>query len=200
MNIEDIEKKMTEEGLASAHSSITEGIKYGTQVTSQYSKSNSWFPTIYEQEKYRAIDVEANTREETGLNLSEQKELIGRTESGATDGRKQAETSIQPTKTDWEKSYSNMQTALKEENGINYSELIMPKDTSTTYWLASRCIYTAPSYCRFCVRCVYNGGVDVGNVYISGSNSVNFNLALFPVVSLSSELLETDGAGGFTVK
>ena len=202
MNIEDIEKKMTKEGLESVHEYFSNGIKYGNQVTRQYSKSYSWFPSIYEQEKYRAIDKEANIREETGLNLSEQKELIGRTESGTTDGGKQAKTSIQPTLTYWYENYYGMQKELKEENGINYIGLIMPRGSGTTYWLASRCIGPNGSSfsCTFYVRSVRSNGVSASTMYYSHNSTYNNSLALFPVVSLSSELLVSDGADGFTVK
>ena len=201
MNIKDIEKKMTEEGLKSAHEYINEGTKYGNQVTRKYRRNYIWFPTIYEQEQYRAIDKETNTREETGIKVSEQNELIGRTESGATGGGKQAETSIQPTQTYWYKTHDDMQTALKEENGINYRELIKPQGIRTkAYWLASRNIITFSYRCYFNVSSVDGGGFGGRNMCYSDSNTYDDSLALFPVVSLSSELLVTDGADGFKVE
>ena len=190
MNIEDIEKYMTTEALGEAHE-YANGAKYGEQVGSAYSSGNSYYPAIYEKEKLSVINGNKNTE---GIEMSEQ-------ESWETGGYKQG-SSIQPYQTYWYKNSSFMSTAFEvAENGTSYYSLIMPKGTSSTYWLASRCVNTYSSGCNFNLRFVNGGSVDYVNVvdsyegeYWSGS------CGLFPVVFLSSELISGSSSAGFVVQ
>ena len=136
MNIDDIEKYMTEEALASAHE-YTKGAKYGEQVPNAYRTVNSKYPVMYAKENLSFINEGPEKKD--GLGMSEQTEFIEQTENGATDGKITTVTSIQPYQTYWYKSNSDMQTAFKTAtNGTNYYNLIMPKGSNTKYWLASR--------------------------------------------------------------
>ena len=76
----------------------------------------------------------------------------------------------------------------------------MPNGTSTYYWLASRCVDTTSYYCYFSVRYVDSDGVYAYAMYFSGGSSADDSFELFPVVTLSSELLSGNATDGFTVK
>ena len=199
MNIEDIEKYMTDEAVTEAHN-YSNAAKYGEQVSSAYTSSKR-YPIIYAEEEKSVINGSENN---SGLGLSEQNSLIGRTDNGATSGYLNTATSIQPYQTYWYKDSSFMKTAFKDvENSSsisNYYDLIMPKGTSTTYWLASRCIANYSSNCYFDVRYVHSGIVGAYSMFTSGNNAFNYYLALFPVVSLSSELIEGNAESGYTVE
>ena len=207
INIEDIEKYMTESAKNSAKAS-----PYNTQPYGAYSQSNSNYPAIYAQENKSVI----NGQEETGgLEMSSQNEFIERnatvqeptSESGkvnnpATNGQVKATTSIQPYMTYWNKDASFMSTAFKtyEGNTDNYYDLIMPKGDNTAYWVASRDICTYLNACDFAVRRVNSGYVGSWSLLQSnGIKTYNLSFALFPVVTLSSELIEGDAVEGFEV-
>ena len=139
INIEDIEKYMTEAALTEAYNytNSSSNTKYGNQIGNAYSTSSSKYPVIYAQEKLAVINGEANG--DTGLDLSKQDTFIERTEG--TNGAITTATSIQPYQTYWYKDGTYMSTAFKEyQEGESYYNLIIPSGTSTTYWVASRCI------------------------------------------------------------
>ena len=198
MNIDDIEKYMTEEALTSAHE-YTNGAKYGEQVPNAYTTTNSQYPVMYAKENLSFINEGPEKKD--GLGMREQTEFIEKTENGATDGKITTATSIRPYQTYWYKSNSDMQTAFKTAtNGTNYYNLIMPKGSSTTYWLASRCVSTGSSYCNFGMRIVGSGDVYAYSMYSSSDITGGSSLALFPAVSLSSELINGDATTGFSVQ
>ena len=196
INIEDIENYMTEEALTDAHSS-----PYRTQTGSAYT-TNKNYPAIYAQEKLAVINGTPNG--DTGLDLSKQDTFVERTEG--TNGAITTVTSIQPYQTYWYKDATFMSTAFKEytkqDSSIaNYYNLIMPKGTGTTYWVASRCVFTSSSNCGFIVRNVDSGTVGARVMYGSNGGTADASsLALFPVVTLSSSLIEGDASTGFSVK
>ena len=89
----------------------------------------------------------------------------------------------------------------KQDSSIaNYYNLIMPKGTGTTYWVASRCVSAYSRDCSFFVRYVRSGGVYANRMYDSGGDAYGNSRALFPVVTLSSSLIEGDASTGFSVK
>ena len=199
INIEDIEKCMTEEALADVHNYINtdSNTKYGNQVSSAYSTSNNKYPAIYAQEKLAVINGEANG--DIGLDLSKQDTFVERTEG--TNGAIDTATSIQPYQTYWFKDATYMSTAFKEyQEGESYYNLIIPSGTSTTYWVASRCIVTNNNYCDFDICYVSLGRVGACGMYFSTSNVFNDSCALFPIVTLNSSLIEGDAIAGFNVK
>ena len=119
MNLEDVENKLTASALASAR-----GDNYLKQASSAYSKENSYYPSIYAQEKLSVID---GTQRSTGLDRSEQKILIGRTDNGATEGHLQASTSIQPYTDCIYIDSTSLPKAFQTdtESGISYYELLV---------------------------------------------------------------------------
>jgi hypothetical protein len=194
IEIEDIEGLMTEEGLASAHS-YTSLVKYGMQNTSAYTKYNR-YPTIYANEKLSVIN---GVKKEAGLGMSEQSTYYTDTANASL----KATTSIQPYQTFWYKSAEDIKKYLGVTGSLTTStnyELIMPKQNSTTYWVASRCVNTRGSYCYFYVRGVDSGSVSAYIMYSSVDGYNDKSLALRPVVSLSSDLLVRAEDGTWSVK
>lgn len=200
LNIDDIEKYMTEEAVKSAHEDTTDAAKYGEQVTNPYTSCKN-YPIIYAKENLSYINNGPEKKD--GLGMSEQTEFVEKTENGGTDGKITTATSIKPYQTYWHKDYSFMQTAFKTAtNGTKYYNLIMPKGLSPTYWLASRCVLTYSLNCNYDMRMVSSGSVSSQLMY-SSSGDTDHNrgsLALFPAVSLSSELISGDATTGFTVQ
>lgn len=192
INIEDIEKYMTETALSDAHSysDIRSNTIYGNQVSNVYSSSNSRYPVIYAQEKLAVINGKSNGK--TGLGLSEQNTFIERSAGTSTTssiGAITTATSIQPYQTYWYKDQTYMSTAFKDyKTGANYYNLIIPKGAITTYWMASRCVDSFSDHCYFDVLSIDGGGMRVASVYSSYDGINNSSRALFPIVTLSSEL------------
>ena len=198
INIEDIEKYMTDTALTEAHNytNTDSNTKYGNQVSSAYI-TNKNYPAIYAQERLSVIDGEENG--DTRLDLSKQDTFIERTEG--TNGAITTATSIQPYQTYWYKDATFMSTAFKDyKEGANYYNLIMPRGISTTYWAASRCTDPYSSDCDFAVRLIYSGNVGANYMYDSYSNTHNASRALFPIVTLNSSIIEGDATSGFSVK
>ena len=200
INIEDIENYMTEEaknGTDGAYKYNNRNATYNTQTSTPYTSSKK-YPTIYAKENLSVIN---GTPKNNGLGMSEQTSLVGRTDESATDGKLEASTSIQPYQTYWYKDSSFMKTAFKTaNNGKNYYDLLMPNGTRTYYWLASRCVDTDSYSCNFLVRNVYSGVVNVYDMYHSNDHTYNDSRELFPVVTLSSELLSGNATNEFIVK
>ena len=194
LNIEDIEKYMKTEKLTDTRSYTNGVTQYGNQVSSAYTSYKN-YPVIYAEEKLSVINENKKTK---GLGMNEQTRFIEKTDDGASNGILNASTSIQPYQTYWYKDNSYMQTAFRTaEGGANYYNLLI--NTSTNYWLASRCVSTDSSDCSFTMRHVYNGNVGAYNMYYSSDNINGDSHTLFPVVSLSSSLLSGNATSGYAV-
>ena len=198
INIEDIENYMTDDaknGTNGAYKYNNGNATYNTQTSTPYTTYKK-YPTIYAKENLSVINGTTNNN---GLGMSEQTSLVGRTDESATDGKLEASKSIQPYQTYWYKDSSFMQTAFKTaNNGKNYYDLLMPN--GIRYWLASRCVNASSSRCGFGVRSVHSGGVDTCYMYDPSGYTDSNSRELFPVVTLSSELLSGNATDGFTVK
>lgn len=153
--------------------------------------------------------IDDEPKKTTGLGLSDPPaNFIERSEgtaSATVPGSITTATSIQPCQTYWYGDATFMQTAFdehtkKDNTKVNYYSLIMPQNTSTTYWVASRCVITDSGSCSFNVRYVYSGGVNVDFMYYSNGHTSSYTLALFPVVTLSSELLKPGTETDFIVQ
>ena len=195
IKIEDIENLLTEEGKKSKYS-YSSSVKYDTQENSAYTEYNH-YPTIYVNEKLSVIN---GVKKEHGLGVSEQNEYY--TGSAEPPNEEGITKSIQPYQTYWYKNAEEMKKYLGATEdvttSINY-ELIMPKQNSTTYWVASRCICTFEYFCSFRMCRVYLGDMDAWTMYSQNINSNNNTLALRPIVSLNSDLLVRNVAGDGTV-
>lgn len=202
INIEDIEGKMTDEalnGTDGAYNYTNDAVKYNEQVSSAYT-SYKIYPSIYAQENLSIINGNKNTN---GLGMSEQTTFIEPTDGGATSGKVTNATSIQPYITYWYKNSSFMQSAFQGKGtgtlNVNYN-LIMPKGTSTTYWVASRCVAFHSSYCDFDVRYVDSGRMYVHWLYASHGRADSISLALCPVISLNFSLLKGSHENGWNIE
>mgnify|MGYP006068415961 CR=1 FL=1 len=195
INIEDIEGKMIDTELAKVY----EENGYGEQVSTAYTEGNSYYPSIYAKELFRSLNGE--NRIETGLGMSEQAgDFIEATDDDATEGYLQG-AGLRPTETYWYGDNSFMQTAFETANsGVNYYDLLMPDGNNTYYWVASRYVNTNSSDCGFDVRHVDSGGMNANYMFDSTGNRNNGYYGLFPVVSLSSELIEGNATDGFAVQ
>ena len=200
INIEDIEGKMTDEAIAGVHS-IESG--YEQQVSAPYSRDNSYYPSIYANERLSVINGIENS---SGIGMSVQDSLIeptdgNETDGDATEGHIQATTSIQPKNTFWNKNNTFMKTAFETaNNGVKYYDLLMPDDANTFYWVASRCVNANSSGCDFYVGAVGRGGVGASYVFYSYDDDGGSFFGLFPVVSLSSKLITGNTIDGFSVE
>ena len=190
---------MTDAALQQAHNYSDADALYGQQISSGYSQSNSYYPSIYEQEALRS-DNNGN-RVTSGIGMSEQTSLIAPTDNNATNGRLQG-TSLRPTQTYWYGDNSFMQGAFETaSNGTNYYSLLMPDGSNTCYWVASRCVEANSDNCYFRVSNVIGGQMNADSVFRSnGSNIISGYFGLFPVVSLSSELISGNASSGFVVE
>lgn len=200
INLEDIEKYMTEEAVSSAHSYQYETVIYGQKASEPYTSSKK-YPVIYGEEIKSVINGEEKA---SGLNYYEQTRLIERSEGTSTTsdiGAITTATSIQPYNTYWYKNATYMSTAFRtHENGTNYYDIIMCKGESINYWLASRSNSTYPDYATFGVRYVDSGAVNGRGLFYSGGLGENYSRTLFPVITLNISNITYDADSGFIVK
>ena len=163
--VEDIEKYYTGD-LETAKTDV---------YTKQENKYTSYkqYPEIYASEHKNVInEVENNAGANEGLGLSEQTSFI---ERGAGNKVTNA-SSIQP-----------YQTYYSIRLGSSTQESLLKK----TYWVASRCVNLYSSFCGFYVRYMSSSSLSAYGVFDSYGNASGDSRGLFPVVSLSSDLLET---------
>ncbi len=166
--------------------------KYGNQYGTPYTTNNS-YPTMYKNEANHVID---GPKIESGLKQSEQTSLIAKTDEKATNGYLKAEKSIQPYQTYYNTTDYATTASLLE----GYSNILLPKGSSTTYWVASRCVDLSSSHCNFSVRYVNSGYFGAYYMFYSGTGVNSGSRAVFPVVSLSLQLLEKAADGTYNVK
>ena len=200
INIDDIEKKMIDTVLEQTHSYVNSngGTKYWEQLSSGYPQSSSYYPSLYIQEALRS-DNNGN-RITSGIGMSEQTSLVNLTDNGAMDGYLQG-ISIRPTQTFWYEENSFMKTAFENSSsGINYYDLLMPDNTNTYYWIASRCMHVGTNDCDFAVRAIDAGRMTAAGLFDSRNVNSNGYSGLFPLVSLSAELLTENSESGFLVE
>lgn len=187
IKIEDIEAKMTKEGLDSSHSFDLCSVRYGEQDIIPYTEMKK-YPAIYANENLSVIDGNKNTE---GLAKSEQDKYYT--------GSITAETSIQPYQTHWAKNNEEIKLALGGENSIEY-KLIIPQGLNTKYWISSRCIGTYETHCYYGVRLINEGRVTAPGIYGSQGDFDGFNESLRPVVYMNYQLLERAEDGTWSVK
>ena len=163
--VEDIEKYYTGD-LETAKTDV---------YTKQVNKYTSYkqYPEIYASEHKNVInEVENNAGANEGLGLSEQTSFI---ERGAGNIVTNA-SSIQP-----------YQTYYSIRLGSSTQESLLKK----TYWVASRCVFLNSSNCHFFVHYVGSSSLYAYLMFGSSGSTGDNSRGLFPVVSLSSDLLET---------
>ena len=194
INITDIEGKMTSTALQEAHNYSDAEAPYGQQISNAYTQANSYYPSIYAQEILNGVN---GTQSSSGIEMSEQTSLI---EPGENNGEIPGN-GLRPTQTFWYGDNSFMQSAFETaSNGTSYYSLLMPDGSNTYYGVASRCVNTNSDACGFIMSYVYGGEMLVRNMFASNGNVSTPSYGLFPVVSLSSELISVNESGDFEVK
>ena len=188
INIEDIEGKMTDEALATVHTYLDSGTKWGEQVLNGYTASNSYYPSIYAYEKLNGLN---GTQSTSGLEMSKQIDIVESTSDEAINGEGylQALSNIRPTQTSWYKDSNFMQNAFETtSSGMSYYDLLMPANTSTHYcyyWVASRSVHTVQEYCAFGMRYVDNGPVNAYAMFRSNGEIDGHSFGLFPTMGIT---------------
>ena len=179
------------------------GSSYMSQQSNTYSRGSSWYPAIYAEEENRVIDEKDAKVKLSGLGLSDAPtdtngnvKFFKRRENQngrvVVTEKYQAGTRIQPYQTYYYLDQSNFESALKD----GYGNLL----AKNTYWVASRCVYTYSSDCAFYVRNVNSGTLSGYRMFRSNGNTISGSHSLFPVVSLSSELISKNDQGQFVVE
>ncbi len=205
MNVEDIENKIEDNVLKSAkeNQKTVTGISYKTQPLEEYIAGYK-YPVIYEKEKLSVINGKEN---ENGLNISEQEEkLIERTEDGAENGFKKAQTSIKPYQTSWMLGGFNEynvpitapKSAFKSKGEISYYDIINIS-SDKTYWLASRCIVVFQDHCHFHMWSLFSGVIHSGVTCNLEDNSCHNSLSMRPILSLNSEIISGNDIEGWQI-
>lgn len=195
--MDDIEGKMTDTALQQAHNYSDAEAPYRQQISNAYTQANSYYPSIYAQEILNGVN---GTQSSSGLGMSDRaSNLIEPTANGAINGYLQG-TSLRPTQTFWYGDNSFMQGAFETvSNGTSYYSLLMPDGSNTYYWVASRCVDAYSDICYFDVSVVIEGGMYANYGFDSDGNGNCNYYGLFPVVSLSSELISVNESGDFEV-
>ena len=165
---------------------------YGNQYGTPYTTNNS-YPTMYKNEANHVID---RTKNESGLKQREQINLIAKTDESSTNGYLKATTSIQPYQTYYNTTNYAITVGLLE----GYSNILLPKGSSTYYWVASRSIILYTNACGFCSSTVYSGCFGAYEIFKSSEEVNSHSNEVFPVVSLKSQLLEKASDGTYNVK
>lgn len=176
------------------------------QVKIAYRKINSYFPRIYEEEINSVINGDKKT---TGLGLSspgtklyERDEATSLTEqtttANANIGYFQANTNIQPYNTGYEWANA-FESENYKENGSKYVSML-----NKTYWVASRSVVAGNGSAIFGLSYVKSSGLYGASLswqFLFESDKVynGKGYSMFPVVSLSSDLIEQNGSN-FRIK
>ena len=200
INLLDMEKQLTAAGIA-ARNAYSSNVKYGTTKT--YT-SNTKYPSLYAGQKGAGVNVaEANASTiaqpdiTKGNDPYEESKPIATTEptTNNTSGTGKPLTVTQ--------TYYSIPI-----NEPNYGDAYKVLNNSTTYWVASRYVYTGSYYARFGIRFAdaVTDGDTMFSSYTGGGSSMSYSnyasitsdsYGLRPVVSLSSSLLtgeQTNGA------
>ena len=158
LNIEDIESKMNETGIA-ARDAYVKTTKYGT--TKKYTGSNAQYPAIYSQEKYSGVDVSdvndgtqvivGEVDEEAKAKLNPNGKSISENVyiDSTTDTKKMA-TNLTCTQTFY--GFSDIPSSYFDD--INFYNTIFR--TEVYFWLASRYVTCGSSKASFGLRTAGN--------------------------------------------
>ena len=161
-----------------------------------------YYPLIYEKETRGIINGNANSGNDL-LDESEQNSLIARdadslkefesngtTPKKGTNGCVYATTSIKPYYT-----FIGMKLYGGNEKTSAHKTVLCP--SGNYYWVATRYVINEGSCGKFGVYCVSSTALTQSNLFRSYNEGYVGSGAIFPVVALSSELLESDGGTGY---
>lgn len=188
INLEDMEKHLTDSGLATRNG-YGNAVKYGKSKTYTTSKQ---YPKLYANQIGAGI---------TSTNVTQPyiiKAIDPYKESSRGYTSPTSETSEQAGDSGLTVTQTFYYIPINEKNYGEAANILLK---TNLYWVASRYVYTGPSCARFGLRCVatYMGGSEL--LYSDGtSNRPNFNLR--PIVSLKANMLtgEKEENGAWTLK
>ncbi|MBR3133315.1 MAG: hypothetical protein IKG42_04550 [Clostridia bacterium] len=166
------------------------------QLYEIYSSSNSKYPVIYGNENLAVIN--GGDAISDGVFKSQQTSFIQRSEGTSTTsniGVITTATSIRPYHTYYVKDYSLFTTELENKSGV-----ILTNRNFTSYWVSSRYVSAGSSNCIFGVFLVNGGSLGGYQMLFSTGLGAEKSNALFPIVSLGSGHLVSNGTGGYTVQ
>ena len=163
INIEDFEKAQAVADYRDANTGTT------------YNYSNEWRPILYADEISGAKKISQPISKSNS-------DLIARNGATYVGGEQATYTAA---KTYYGLSYSDLSTKLGD-----LASKLLPDDSSTNYWVASRCVSMLSGECYFGVSKIGNGNLGADDVFVSSSRVWESSARrIFPVVSLSSEHL-----------
>ena len=203
LTIEDLESRMSDEGIAVRDNYKTGTVQYGT--TRRYTGSFANYPSIYAQEKYSGVGVSniidgtqiINDKDNKNSSARSKMNPNGRTQSNPVyitatenDSIGSAVTSLTCTQTLY--GGDQLVSYYKDPNFYN-----MIYGTGTTFWLASRDVDCSPSYtsASFGLRII--NVKSLGAYYMFSSNNYNggTNKRIAPVVTFESTINISGGNG-----
>ena len=183
INLEDdIEPKMNEAGIA-ARDSYGSGQTYAYGNVRTYTSSSRYYPNLYAQEKGSGIDT--GVAREDGIAKNDSY-YSSPTEETYT----QAGTSLTVTSDYYIFSSSNSPSYFDD---TTWYDLVF--NTSSYYWLASRCVRADSTYAIFYLRLVGNGVLSFRYLFYSYNYEYSNGYYLRPVVSLGSGVQIYGGDG-----
>ena len=189
LNIEDIQDKMKvvdEETGKKAYENYTAsntGTKYGD--TYPYS-SNKWYPLQWKNDN----GTTGESKQETAT--SYETEADAKAQETAGDDLIVTQTYWYLSASDIQSNFISADTRDTTKATSMYYELLC-NNGSSYYWLASRYVNTHnSSFSSFGLRDVYNGDVNGLNVFYSDDDTNSSNFYVRPVVSLKSNIINTD--------
>ena len=182
LNIEDIEKHMTEEGLNYVQSLSKDGIMFGK--TTSHTK-NTYYPKLYEKENGSGINTTDIKKDGIDSSASYYLEPTTETQGKADSG------GLTTTMT-----YYEIAMDSKYYDSTTFYNLI--HNINNSYWLSSRYVIAGSSYSRYGFRVIINKTFDGNSMYDSGGATYGTRKqCLRPVVTLKSntKIGEGDGKG-----
>ena len=193
INIEDFEDKFTKETLDNIATTTS---SYNGEIVAYYNKQQnnpcraiySQHPKIYAEE-YRSV-INGNTKKD-GLKRSEQTGFIEPDIGTETDwskiGRINTVTSIQPYLTAYSRSNESLKNDFKKQ--IYYDILIRSNSYYTSYWIASRGVWTGGWDATFNIYSMTHGKFGVTQLYVSYGAARSEICSLLPIVTINTDLL-----------
>ena len=194
INIEDIEGIIEKVGNNEKLNNIKQNTAfYGEQLSKEgYSKENGWYPIIFELEKNSIVDNNINS---DGLDISDSKnQLIKDPE------KKQSNNSFRIIKNFYKlKDYINTVSIFGGEENV-YSNILLPQNKSTNYWIASRIIGNGKDCAHFDFRRVNDGILKAVRLYESSDIESGDKSKLFPVISVNINNIEKKSKDEYIIK
>ena len=185
INLEDdIEPKMNEAGIV-ARDSYGSGQTYAYGNVRTYTSSSCrYYPNLYAQEKGSGIDTGVARADGIAKNDSYYSSPTAETYT-------QAGTSLTVTSDYYYFSSSNSPSYFDDTTWYN-----LVFNTSSYYWLASRCVYADSSDAAFDLRYVGSGNLNINSLFYSNYySSLTISFRFRPVVSLESGVQIYGGDG-----